>query len=120
MMRGPSEGPMPRGSRHRGGARRRRGKSTSMTWQVPDDGGALRRDPPTMSMTYDIAGVARELDRLLANPHVHKLAIVLPLDLGKGDVAREYLDEGPPFDLAEAGIEAHEVFLTDEEVIFVF
>lgn len=71
-------------------------------------------------MTYDIAAVAHELDRLSANPHVHKLAIVLPLDLGKRDVARDYLDEGPPFDLRSAGVDEHEVFLTDEEVIFVF
>jgi len=73
-----------------------------------------------MSMTYDIAAVARDLDRILANPHVHKLAIVLPLDIGKRDVARAYLDEGPPFDLRAAGVDAHEVFLTDEEAIFVF
>ena len=73
-----------------------------------------------MSMTYDIAAVARDLDRILANPHIHKLAIVLPLDIGKRDVAREYLDEGPPFDLRAAGVDAHEVFLTDEEAIFVF
>ncbi len=73
-----------------------------------------------MSMTFDIAGVASQLDRLLAHPHLHKLAIVLPLDLGKRDVARAYLDEGPPFDLRAAGVDAHEVFLTDEEAIFVF
>ncbi len=73
-----------------------------------------------MSMTFDISAVAHELDRLTANPHIHKLAIVLPLDLGKRDVARAYLDEGPPFDLRAAGVDEHEVFLTDEEVIFVF
>jgi hypothetical protein len=73
-----------------------------------------------MSMTYDIAAVARDLDRLLANPHVHKLAIVIPLEIGKRDVARDYLEEGPPFDLRAAGVDSHEVFLTDEEAIFVF
>ena len=73
-----------------------------------------------MSMTYDIAAVARDLDRIVANPHIRKLAIVLPLDLGKREVARDYLDEGPPFDLRAAGVDAHEVFLTDEEAIFVF
>jgi hypothetical protein len=73
-----------------------------------------------MTMTYDIAAVARDLDRILANPHIHKLAIVLPLDVGKRDVARAYLDEGPPFDLRAAGVGEHEVFLTDEEAIFVF
>jgi hypothetical protein len=73
-----------------------------------------------MSMTFDVAAVAHELDRVLANPHVRKLALVLPLDLGKREVARAYLDEGPPFDLRAAGVDSHEVLITDEEVIFVF
>ena len=71
-------------------------------------------------MTFDVADVARQLDRLLAHPHLHKLAIVLPLDPGKREVARAYLDEGPPFDLRAAGVDSHEVFLTDAEVIFTF
>jgi hypothetical protein len=73
-----------------------------------------------MSITFDVADVSRELDRLLAHPHVHKLAMVLPLEAGKREVARAYLDEGPPFDLRGAGIESHEVFLTNAEAIFVF
>jgi hypothetical protein len=73
-----------------------------------------------MSMTFDIAEVSRELDRLLAHPNLHKLAIVLPLDPGKRELARAYLDEGPPFDMRAAGVDAHEVFLTDAEAIFVF
>ena len=73
-----------------------------------------------MSTSFDVAGIAGQLDRLVANPHLRKLAIVLPLDGGKRAVAHDYLDEGPPFDLRSAGIDAHEVFLTDSEVIFVF
>jgi hypothetical protein len=73
-----------------------------------------------MTMAFDIGAVARELDRITANPHIHKLAVVVPLDEGKRDVARAYLDEGPPFDVRAAGIDEHEVFLTDREVIFVF
>ena len=30
-----------------------------------------------MSIMLDVAGVAKELDRLAANPHLRKLAIVL-------------------------------------------
>jgi hypothetical protein len=75
---------------------------------------------PFMSTTFDIAEVAGQLDRLAANPHLHKLAIVLPIADGMRAVARDYLDEGPPFDLRAAGVDAHEVFLTDSEVIFVF
>src|SRR4051794_16516063 len=98
--------------------RNRRGKSTS-AMRCPDGGLGRPRDAGAMSMTYDIAAVAHEPDRLLPTPHIHKLAIVLPLDFGKRDVARAYLDEGPPFDLRAAGVDAHEVFLTDEEAIFV-
>jgi hypothetical protein len=71
-------------------------------------------------MTFDVAQVSRELNRVLSNPHLHKLAVVLPLDPGKRALAYAYLEEGPPFDLQAAGIDDHEVFLTDGEVIFVF
>ena len=73
-----------------------------------------------MPMTFDVAEVARELDRLLAHPHLRKLAIVLPLDPGKREVAHAYLAEGPPFDLRAAGVDAHEVFVTDDEAVFAF
>jgi hypothetical protein len=73
-----------------------------------------------MSITFDVAGVAKELDRLAANPHLRKLAIVLPLDEGKRTIARDYLEEGPPFDLSACGVDAHEVFITEAEVIFIF
>jgi len=73
-----------------------------------------------MTMTFDVAAVSRELDRLLSNPHLRKLALVLPLDPGKREVARAYLDEGPPFDPERAGLDCHQVFLTDAEAIFVF
>jgi len=73
-----------------------------------------------MSTTFDISEVAGQLDQLAANPHLRKLAIVLPIDDGKRAVARDYLQEGPPFDLRAAGVDAHEVFLTDSEAIFVF
>ena len=36
------------------------------------------------------------------------------------DVAWDFLAEGPPYDLAKADIDRHEVFLTDDEAIFVF
>jgi hypothetical protein len=73
-----------------------------------------------MSIHFDVSSVAHELDRLVANPHLRKLAVVLPLDTGKRDVAYDYLQEGPPFDLRDAGVDTHEVFLTDAEAIFVF
>jgi len=73
-----------------------------------------------MSTTFDVAGVARELERLRSRPHLRKLALVLPLEAGMRGVAHEYLAEGPPFDPSKCGLESHEVFLTDSEAIFVF
>ena len=73
-----------------------------------------------LSTTFDVSAIAGRLDRLVANRHLRKLAIVLPLDAGKRTVVREYLEEGPPFDLRSAGVDAREVFLTDSEAIFVF
>lgn len=73
-----------------------------------------------MSTTFDVAGVAHALDSLRTRPHLHKLALILPLEPGMRSVAREYLAEGPPFDPSRCGLDAHEVFLTDAEAIFVF
>jgi hypothetical protein len=35
-------------------------------------------------------------------------------------MAWDLLAEGPPYDLASAGIDSHEVLITDDEAIFVF
>jgi hypothetical protein len=51
---------------------------------------------------------------------VSRLVIVVPLREGTKERARELLEEGPPFELDETRLERHEVFLTDQEVIFVF
>jgi hypothetical protein len=49
-----------------------------------------------------------------------RLVVVAPLKLGAEARARELLDEGPPFDLEGSAFEAHEVFVTPQEVVFVF
>jgi len=73
-----------------------------------------------MSFDFDTSHLAEELAALGTHPNVRKLAVVLPLVPGKREVAWEFLREGPPFDLERAGVEAHEVLLTDTEAIFVF
>jgi hypothetical protein len=50
----------------------------------------------------------------------HRAAVVLPLFQGSADVVRGLLAEGPPFDLDALGLERHSVYLTDDEVVFVF
>ncbi|HEY8193109.1 MAG TPA: hypothetical protein VIF36_04220 [Gaiellaceae bacterium] len=49
-----------------------------------------------------------------------RLALVVPLKAGARSKAESLLAEGPPFDPATVGLEDHEVFLTDEEAVFVF
>jgi hypothetical protein len=48
------------------------------------------------------------------------LVVVAPLKPGSMDRARELLDEGPPFPLDDTHFDSHEVFLTVNEVVFVF
>ena len=73
-----------------------------------------------MATTFDVAQLGHELAKLQAHPHVRKVVFVLPLAEGMRDAARDFLAEGPPYDAAKAGIDAHEVFLTDREAVFVF
>jgi hypothetical protein len=49
-----------------------------------------------------------------------RLAVVARLRPGSRDRALEIIAEGPPYDLGDAGFRRHIVFLTEEEVIFVF
>ena len=49
-----------------------------------------------------------------------RLVVIAPLRPGGDARARELLDEGPPFDLADSPFDSHEVFVTPQEVVFVF
>ena len=49
-----------------------------------------------------------------------RVVVVAPLREGAREVARMLLESGPPFDPAEVGLTAHEVLVTEGEVIFVF
>jgi hypothetical protein len=49
-----------------------------------------------------------------------RVVIVVPLEHGSRESARDLLGGGPPFDPGLAGLERHHVFLTDHEAVFVF
>ena len=51
---------------------------------------------------------------------MERLAIVAHLKKETVDRAAELIANGPPFDLAETGIERHSVYLSASEVVFVF
>ena len=49
-----------------------------------------------------------------------RVAIVARLKKGAAARASELIAEGPPFDPAEAGMVRHSVYLSADEVVFVF
>jgi hypothetical protein len=51
---------------------------------------------------------------------MERVAIVARLRDGTSHRAAELIERGPPFDLAEVGLSSHSVFLSAEEVVFVF
>ena len=46
--------------------------------------------------------------------------ITVRLRRGSSETVREILREGPPFDLSETSLERHSVFLTGDELAFLF
>jgi hypothetical protein len=49
-----------------------------------------------------------------------RVVVVLPLKEGAHRRATAVLERGPPFDPEQAGLERHQVFLSEREVIFAF
>ena len=49
-----------------------------------------------------------------------RVVIVLPLVPGAAEQVAELLRQGPPFDPDEIGLGRHQVFLTENEAIFLF
>jgi hypothetical protein len=51
---------------------------------------------------------------------VSRAVVIVPLREGARTRAAELLSGGPPFDPEAVGLERHQVFLTDQEAVFVF
>ncbi len=51
---------------------------------------------------------------------MEQLAIVARLKTGAENEARKLIEEGPPFEIPESGLERHTVYLSAGEVVFVF
>jgi hypothetical protein len=49
-----------------------------------------------------------------------RVAVIVPLRKGKREKVERLLDKGPPFDPERAGLERHEVYLTEQDAVFVF
>jgi hypothetical protein len=74
-----------------------------------------------MTGGFDVTALTKGIDRLRVEGRARRcLAVVLPLKEGMSEVVREYVAEGPPFDPALAGLDRHQVLVTDREAIFFF
>ena len=51
---------------------------------------------------------------------MQRLVLVAKLKEGTGERARELVRNGPPFDPGERGFDRHAVYLTPEQVTFIF
>ncbi|HEX7256220.1 MAG TPA: hypothetical protein VF236_09865 [Gaiellaceae bacterium] len=68
-----------------------------------------------------VGEVAERLAGLAGNREpVERVALVVPLRPGAKAEAEALLRAGPPFDPRALGLESHDVYVTDDEVVFVF
>jgi hypothetical protein len=76
----------------------------------------------TVAQSSLIGEIAERLAELqLGAQSARRLVVVLPLKTGAREEVRALLDGGPPFDPESVeGLERHEVFLTNKEVVFLF
>lgn len=90
---------------------------------------ALILERPSCERVYVAAlggvGLLSELNELLGRlraEHVARasVAVVVPIRPGTAALARRLIEEGPPFDLEDVGLEQHHVFVSEREVIFFF
>lgn len=81
------------------------------------------REPVSFTSIAEPGVIGELTDRITAlqrSNASHRAVVVLPLFQGSSDVARRLLADGPPFDPDALGLERHSVYLTDDEVVFVF
>ena len=51
---------------------------------------------------------------------MQRIAVIAKLKEGAAEGARELLDEGPPFDPDALGFDRHVVYVSEDEVVFIF
>jgi hypothetical protein len=56
----------------------------------------------------------------LTESKTSRMVVVVPIKESAREHVRALVAKGPPFDLPSSGLDAHHVFLTDREAIFVF
>jgi hypothetical protein len=75
--------------------------------------------PIGAGQAFELAELVAELSA--AEKHAsRRVVVVVPLRAGKADRARELVAGGPPFDIGALELEAHHVFVTEREAVFLF
>jgi hypothetical protein len=69
---------------------------------------------------FELADLLVELGSRTQERQMSRVVVVVPIRAGAAARARELVGDGPPFDLEDAELERHEVFVTDREVVFLF
>jgi hypothetical protein len=67
-------------------------------------------------------GELNELFARLRAEHVARacVAVVVPIRRGKAELARQLVEEEPPFEIEGVRLEQHHVFVGEREVVFFF
>jgi hypothetical protein len=79
--------------------------------------------PLAIASVVEPGMVGELVERLTALQHAgaeRRTAVVVPLVPGSSEAVQALLADGPPFDPAALGLDRHLVFLTPDEVVFVF
>ena len=69
---------------------------------------------------FELADLVVELGAQAVGRETAPVVVVLPLRAGAAPRARKLVAGGPPFDLEEADLDRHTVFVTEHEVVFLF
>lgn len=81
--------------------------------------GEVRIAPFGIAMLHELADLLASLSEQQA-VRVERVEVVVPLTRGSDQRVRELVLAGPPFDPGSHGLRRHDVFLGDEDVVFVF
>jgi hypothetical protein len=67
-----------------------------------------------------VSELAEQIAAFRLAEDMSRVAVILPLKPGARARAEELLAQGPPFDPEAAGLESHDVFVSDDEAVFIF
>ena len=85
------------------------------------DGGTIAVAPiGAAGAVFELADLVVELGAQAVGRETAPVVVVRPLRAGAAARARELVSDGPPFDLEEAELDRHIVFVTEHEAVFLF